>query len=385
MTEKLYLKDSHMKSFKATVISCIKGEKGYEVVLDRTAFFPEGGGQFADTGMIEQVKVLDVQEQAGQIVHYLEDEVLAGTEVEGKIDWEQRFVRMQQHTGEHIVTGLIHKRFGYQNVGFHLGNEVCTLDMNGPITPDELTEIEDLANQAVFQNIKVESLFPTKEELEQLEYRSKKELDGEIQIIHIPGYDMCACCAPHVSYTGEIGLIKLIQMQNYKGGVRITMLCGARALSDYKKKEAAVKNIMHMLSAKEENVSDAVEHLKEEINEIKLQLQNKNREILAYKAEKVEEGQEAVCLFEEDLDGNALREYMNLVLSRNTGICAVMLKTSEGYRYVIGSKTTDVRAIGKCLNEAFQGRGGGKPEMVQGSLKGEEDQIRALFLQIVRE
>lgn len=380
MTRKLYYDDSHMREFQAKVISCRPSKERYQVVLDRTAFFPEGGGQAADTGILGGVQVLDVKEKEGTICHWTDGRLEEGETITGRIDWEARFSRMQQHTGEHVVSGLIHARFGYDNVGFHLGEEVCTLDLSGPITKEELAEIELAANQVVFANLPVEVSYPSKEELKNLDYRSKIEIEGQVRIVTIPGVDVCACCAPHVKLTGEVGLIKFIQMQNYKGGVRITMVCGNRALRDYRAKEESVKAIMQSLSSKEEKIAEAVEHLKEKVTEQKLRAVSLLHELFLYKVREIPEGSGKVCLFEPRLDGGSQRELMNMVLDKGIGICGVFAGTDEeGYRYVIGSKTEDVRMLGKSLNEAFSGRGGGKPEMVQGSLSGTEEEIRKYF------
>lgn len=377
MTEKLFYTDSHMQNFEATVMSCSLSPKGYEAVLDRTAFFPEGGGQGADTGYLGDVRVLDVHERAGIIYHLLEEKIEEGTIVSGVIDWEQRFTRMQQHSGEHIVSGLIHERFGYNNVGFHLGDELCTLDVSGPLTRDELREIEEAANEAVYANIPVEVLYPSKEALAEMEYRSKIEIEGQVRIVRIGEVDTCACCAPHVNTTGEIGMIKFVQWQNYKGGVRITMVCGRRALKDYRMKEDGVKKIMASLCAKEELIAEAVERLKEENSSLKNQIHDLQRGILESKA-LAYEGRKRVCVFE-TLTGNLPKEYMNLLLKNGAELCAVFSKTEDGYRYVIGSAVCDVRPISKKLNEEFAGRGGGKPDMVQGTLHGAEADIRKVF------
>lgn len=380
MTEKLYDRESHMQTFTAEVISCVPSGKAYEVVLDRTAFFPEGGGQAADEGELNGERVRDVQLRGDVIVHTVEKVFESGEKVEGKIDWKKRFSRMQQHTGEHIVSGLTHRHFGYDNVGFHLSDEVCTLDLNGPVSKEQLKKIEYLANEAVFADVPVEISYPTGEELKQMEYRSKIEIEGQVRIVTIPGYDVCACCAPHVKRTGEIGLIKFVQMQNYKGGVRIHMVCGFRALADYQAKEASVKSIMFSLSSKEELIADAVERMKEENAALQIRLAKAQNDMLKYKADAMPKGQEKVCMFEEELTGSAPRELMNLVLDRGASVCAVFAGNErDGYRYVIGSRTSDVREIGKALHEKFEGRGGGKPEMVQGSLKGNEEEIRDCF------
>lgn len=414
MTEKLFYEDSHMRTFTAVVLECgpvgdgapeasaktadarqgerdpgasgrtgeIPEGKRYQIVLDRTAFFPEGGGQYADTGQLqadsEVVRVLDVQERDGKIFHITDRPVPAGSTVSGQIDWAERFMKMQQHTGEHIVSGLVHARFGYDNVGFHLGSTDCTMDFNGKITREELHEIELRANEAAAANLEIQVSCPSGEELAGLEYRSKIEIEGQVRIVTIPGFDVCACCAPHVKKTGEIGVIKLTHVQRYKGGVRVTMLCGSRALADYDRKSASVSQISASLCAKEDEVAEAVEHLKEECARLKARLAEQQKEMLRLKARESDGEEGAVCLFESGLEGEGPRLLMNLVMERGHELCAVFCGNDvEGYRYVIGSVSLDLRKLVKELNAAFSGRGGGKPEMVQGSLKGTESELRA--------
>ena len=351
MTEKLFYQDSHRSTFTAIVQEVRPSGNGYEIILDRTAFFPEGGGQSSDTGSLGGVSVSDVQEIDGKIIHYTDGPLVEGTEVEGCIDWTERFSKMQQHTGEHIVSGLIHKIYGYHNVGFHLGTDSVTLDFNGVVPKEKLHEIEQLANEAVAKNLPVQVLYPTDEELSKISYRSKIEIEGQVRIVVIDGYDVCACCAPHVKQTGEIGLIKLVGMQNYKGGVRISMLCGFRALEDYYQKEKNNREIAVMLSAKEYETAVEVERLQEELAMKKAKIAELERKFLEQKVETLDISSEIVCLFEE----------------------------TEGYRYVLGSRSLDVRKNGKLLNEAFHGRGGGKPEMVQGTVQGKREEIEAFL------
>lgn len=377
MTEKLFYEDSHMITFFATVIACEKAGDYYEAVLSRTAFFPEGGGQYADTGRIDGIEVIDVQERDGYIYHKLPSPLEVGKEVEAMLDWEERFSKMQQHSGEHIVSGLVHQTYGYDNVGFHMGKDAVTMDFNGVLTKEQLKEIEKRANEAVVKNIDIQVLYPTKEQLKNMEYRSKIEIDGQVRIVVVPGYDTCACCAPHVKKTGEIGIIKLVGVQNYKGGVRVSMLCGFRALADYEEKSESVKAVSVMLSAKEKDIAEEVSRLKEEMECQKGKMAELQREILTYKVKALEDNQEIVIVFEPELTGSAPRELMNLILAKNTTVaCVFSGNSTDGYRYVIGSKTLDTRIYAKALNEKFHGRGGGKPEMVQGSLWGNEMEIR---------
>ncbi len=377
MTEKLFYVDSHMITFSAVVKACENKGDYYEAVLDRTAFFPEGGGQYADTGVIDGVRVFDVQEKDGIIFHKIEGPIEVGKEVEGTIDWEERFSKMQNHSGEHIVSGLVHGMFGYDNVGFHMGKDAITMDFNGVLTKEDLKVIEKKANEAVAKNFDIEILYPSQEELAEIVYRSKIEIEGQVRIVRFPGYDVCACCAPHMNKTGEIGLIKLLGLQNYKGGVRVSMLCGFRALADYNEKAEQVKNISVMLSAKENEVSQEVAKLKEELWVQKNKIYELQKTLLKYKVNEIPDNEELAVIFDAELEGNGPRELMNMLLEKQARIAAVFAGTdATGYRYVMGSKTVDVRPLAKILNEKFQGRGGGKPEMVQGSLSGGQEEIK---------
>lgn len=380
MTDKLFYEDSYMENFVAMVCSCEKSGDGYAIVLDQTAFFPEGGGQTSDTGMLDDSTVWEVKEKDNIVYHYAKKALQVGTQVNGHINYKERFSKMQQHSGEHIVSGLVHEEYGYDNVGFHLGTEAVTMDFNGALTKEELREIEWKANEAVTKNLNIEVTYPSKEVLETLTYRSKIEIDGQVRIITVPGYDICACCAPHVKTTGEIGMIKLTGIQNYKGGVRVSMLCGFRALADYTRKEEQMKVLSGMLSAKEEVITEAVEKLQKDLFAAKIRCSVLQRTTLTYKAEHIE-AQEKIYLFEEEFDADDARELMNLLLQKKVTVCAIFFGSEDdGYRYVIGSKSVDVREIAKRLNQEFDGRGGGKKEMVQGSLAGKRADIEKILI-----
>ena len=378
---RLYYATPYVKTFMCTVESCVQNKKGtWDAVLNQTAFYPEGGGQPSDTGTLNGVKVLHVSEKGETIIHELEAPLEEGTLAEGVIDWQKRYDNMQQHTGEHIVSGIVHERFGYNNVGFHLGADYCTMDFDGPISKAQLKEIETEANEAVYRNLEVEVLYPSKEELKDMDYRSKIEIEGQVRIVKIPGYDVCACCAPHVKTTGEIGAVKLVSMVSYKGGERITMLCGRRAMRDYEKKDAMTKEISTMLCAKEYEVAEAVGRLKSEQTRMKSQIAELQQKLLKFCVAEIPVDEKIVTVFDGSLSGNLPREMMNQLLDKGAVICAVFAGTDEeGYRYVIGSRSEDVRSISKTLNSTLEGRGGGKPEMVQGSVKGTEDAVKEII------
>lgn len=380
MTRQLFNENSCQKEFTATVTDCQPDGGAYRILLDQTAFFPEGGGQGGDKGFLNNLEIFDTQEQDGLIWHYARSPLAPQTSVSGRLDWNTRFDRMQQHSGEHIVSGLIHRRFGYDNVGFHLGETEMTLDFNGPVTKKDLTEIEREANQAVWDNLPIEITYPSREELEVLNYRSKIEIEGQVRIVAIPGIDVCACCAPHVKHTGEIGLIRLTNVQAHRGGVRIHMLAGGRALADCSKKEQNVKAISVLLSAREDETAKAVERLKQENFDLTGRILRLQKALIQQKALAVPEGTENIVFFEEDLNADTARELVNLLTGRCTGTACVFIgNDTDGYRYILGSARGDVRPLCRKLNEAFQGKGGGKPEMVQGSLWGTQEAVRALL------
>lgn len=392
MTEQLYYQDSYIKDFEAVVLSCIPNGNHFEAVLDRTAFFPEGGGQCADTGVLHienrEIQVFDVQERNGEIIHFIDKEILPGQTVIGELDFQERFSKMQQHTGEHIISGIVHRRFGYENVGFHLGKEEVTIDYDGPLTPEELRSIEYEANQVVAENREIRAYFPGTEELEKIPYRSKKELQGKIRIVEIQDCDICACCAPHVKTTGNVGLIKITNAIRYKGGMRLWITCGMRALEDYNQKEASVVQISNMLSAKQQEVTDAVKRLTEEIQQLKEKAAKmQERLVMGYlESEKVvlkENPNANLLLFEKELDAMAMRNFVNAGMELTKGVCGAFVgDEKQGFRYVLGS-SGDIREIGKKLNAAFQGKGGGKPPMIQGSLVGEEEKIREFLEKVL--
>ena len=334
MTEQLYYQDSYIKDFEAVVLSCIPNGNHFEAVLDRTAFFPEGGGQCADTGVLHienrKIKVFDVQERDGEIIHFIDEEILPGQTVIGEVEFQERFSKMQQHTGEHIISGIVHRRFGYENVGFHLGKEEVTMDYDGPLTGEELRSIEYEANQVVAENREIKAYFPSTEELEKIPYRSKKELQGKIRIVEIQDCDICACCAPHVQTTGNVGLIKITNAIRYKGGMRLWIACGMRALEDYNQKEASVVQISNMLSAKQQEVTEAVKRLTEEIQQLKEKAAKmQERLVMGYleseKAVLKENPNANLLLFEKELDTMAMRNFVNAGMELTKGVCGAFV------------------------------------------------------------
>ena len=376
--EKLYYESAYRKEFEGTVLSCEPGKNGFEIVLDQTAFYPEGGGQPADTGILGGVRVLDVHEKNGRIVHMTKEPLTPGETVLGKIDWDRRFLHMQEHSGEHLVSGLIHGRFGYDNVGFHMGAEEVTIDFNGLLEWKDLMEIEAEANRLIWENEEVYAGFPPKEELAALDYRSKKELSGEIRIVKIPGADICACCGTHVARTGEIGLVKFLSMIHYKGGVRISLLCGRAALMDYEKRREQLQNISVLLSVKPLEAFGAVEKLKGETERLKEALSKNGKRIIEMETAGLKKRDGRLYLLEPDFDGLMLRHLANRMLEEGRGETVLALgETAGGFLYVLGSRTEDMRQLSKELNGLLSGRGGGSQQMAQGTFFAAPESVSA--------
>lgn len=368
-TIRLFDEDSRMTQFEACVLACEPDGDLYKVVLNQTAFFPEEGGQSCDRGTLQDIPVEKVLEKDRVIYHWLKEPLWEGDTVTGIIDWEKRFSDMQQHSGEHIVSGLMHEYHQLDNVGFHLGSECVTMDFNGVLTEEQLQKIEYRANKAVAANLEIRVSWPSAEELAELPYRSKKPLEGPVRIVEIPGYDICACCAPHVTRTGEIGMIKLVGMEKYKGGIRVKMLCGFRALADYSEKDRSVRQISVLLSAKPDEVAEAVARQKAENAELRSAIGQLKMAVIEEKIKHLPKDRQHICFFDEQLEKTNLRRAVHLLIEKYDGLCGCFTgDDNHGYRYVIGSRTMDASAEGKKLNEIFNGRGGGSKEMFQGSV-----------------
>ncbi|MDD6307530.1 MAG: alanine--tRNA ligase-related protein [Clostridiales bacterium] len=384
MTKKLYDLDAYQREFDAEVVSCEKTEQKdgtvYQVILNQTLFFPEEGGQSPDKGTIDGLKVLDVQIKKDVITHTLEQPLTVGAKVHGIIDWEHRFYNMQQHSGEHIFSGTVHSKFGFNNVGFHLSDNIVTMDFDGVLTAEQVNEIEYRVNEVITENLPVEVTYPSKEELAVLDYRSKIEIEGQVRIVTIPGVDVCACCAPHVKHTGEVGMLKVMSLSNYKGGVRISILCGFRALLAFRQKSEIISAISGSLSANQELLPDLVEKLKNSNQDLKYQLAEVKQKLMAEKIAEIPAEQKHVILFETDIDIPVMRNVINELTASHTGICGIFVGTEEeGYQFIIGSSTSDCREIAALLREKVGARGGGSAAMIQGSVKAKEQELLQLL------
>ena len=407
MTEKLYDANAYLTEFDATVVSCRAADSEatagkpcaddgatagkqcadggaaadqpcaplWEVVLDKTAFYPEGGGQPCDFGVLGGSQVTDVQEKDGIIYHLCSAPLEVGSSVHGTIDWDRRLMHMREHSGEHIISGIICHTHGYSNIGFHMGKDCVTIDFSGPLTAEQIQEAEDLANQKVLENVEIKAEYPDSETLVELDYRSKKELIGAIRIVTIPGADVCACCGTHVKYTGEVGPIKVISAEHAKGGSRLDILIGEKALADYKSRFENTQKISALLSVKPEQTAEATEKLLQTVADLKQELGALKMRMLEEKVDAVEAGSSACVLFEQGLSTVDVRKLADK-LSRKVAFAAVFCgNDAEGYQYVICASDRDISAFGKTFNKALCGRGGGKNPMIQGQVKAGQTEI----------
>ena len=378
-TEKLYYADAYQKTFTATVVACLPRKKGFSIILDKTCFYPEGGGQPGDRGTLNDIPVTDAHEKEGQVLHYTDSPLEVGSSVTGTINWDRRFDLMQQHSGEHMVSGVVNRRWGYDNVGFHMGADMITIDFSGVLTEQQLLEVEQEVNRRIWQNSKVKCSYPSPEELKEIPYRSKKELTGSVRIVEFPGADICACCGTHVKYTGEIGLVKLLSVEKFHSGVRVEMVSGQRAYQYLTEVQQQNKKISQLLSAKVMETAKAVENLSADLEQKKFQLFQMENTQFAEKAEELR-GKGNVFVKMEQLSADGVRRAAIAMQETCGGRAAVFSGNDEtGYKYAVGLPGGDLRSWVKEFNSALNGRGGGKPGFVQGSVSAKWDEIVAFM------
>lgn len=381
---KLYDLDAYATEFDAQVVSCeavsCNEQEVYAVILDKTLFFPEEGGQSPDKGTLDGKDVLDVQIKKDIVTHYLAQPVEAGATVHGILDWTHRFFNMQQHSGEHIFSGIVHRDYGFNNVGFHLSDNIVTMDFDGVLSAEQIADVEYKVNEAIARNVEITTAFPSKEELASLEYRSKIEIDGAVRIVTVEGFDVCACCAPHVKRTGEIGMLKVMSVQNYKGGVRISMLCGFRALQAYREKCEVVSALTNLLSTSQETLVERVSQMKDTVRDLKIQIGTVKQDMMFAKIYNIPEDEGDVILFEEDLDTPVMRNVVNELVENHMGINAVFTgNDEEGYRFILGSNVQDCTAVAVNLKDAFGAKCGGSVGMIQGSVNTTREKLEFFF------
>ena len=377
-TKKLYYDNPFLRRFAAVVTSCEEAKGGWAVTLDQTAFYPEGGGQPYDTGTLGGAQVREVREKDGVIVHLCDAPLAAGAAVEGAIDWARRFAHMQQHSGEHICSGLICARFHCDNVGFHMGADAVTIDFNADIPWEALLEIEAEANRYIYEDHPIDIRLCRGAALDTIDYRSKKPLAGDVRIVSFPGADCCACCGTHVASSGQVGLVKFLSVQKFRAGVRIELLCGGRALRYLSACWEQDVRVAQALSVKPAASFAAVERLLGELSALKLRCARLEEAAFAQIAAQYE-GKGDVLLFEDEMNGDSVRRLCDAVANACGGRCAVFAGAGNTWKYAISQADGDLRALTKALNAALCGRGGGKPNFVQGSVNAARAAIEEFF------
>ena len=378
-TEKLYYADPFLKTFTATVLDCQPGKNGFIVTLDRTAFYPEGGGQPADQGTLDGAAVTDVHEKNGVVLHNVDSAVEIGKTVTGVIDWARRFDHMQQHSGEHICSGLICGRYHCDNVGFHMGTDMVTIDFNADIPWEELLEIEAQANQYIYEDHPIDIQFHRGAELDAIDYRSKKPLEGDVRIVAFPGADCCACCGTHMLRSGQVGLVKFLSVQKFREGVRIELLCGKRALNYLARTWEQAKTIGQRLSVKPVDAAAAVERLENELSAAKLRCAQLEESVFAAIAQE-QAGRGDVLLFQPPMKPDSVRKLADAAAKTCGGLAAVFAGEGIHYAYALGrADGQDISAQVKAMNAALHGRGGGRNGFAQGSVEAERSAIEAFF------
>ena len=379
MTEKLYYKDAYIKEFEAVVLSCEKLDGGFDVVLDKTAFFPTEGGQYSDTGTLGGGRVKDVLEKEGVIHHICDTECPVGEKLACKIDFDKRYEKMQCHTGEHILSGLFHSELGLNNVGFHLGEDEVTMDVDAYLDEEDIVKIERLANRVIYENVPVLAYFPDKDELSSLEYRSKLELTENVRIVKIGDYDTCACCAPHVKRTGEVGIIRILDVMKHRGGTRLTIIAGVRALSDYRERYEEIRAVSGLLSVPKNEIASGTARLLSEYEALKFKYKSAREELFRIRAESIENTDGNLVVYYEDASPEELRTVANSALGRVFGMLVLLCGKEGDFKYLIVSESVDLRSAAKDINSNLGGRGGGKPEAIQGSFSASLSDICAYF------
>lgn len=402
MSKKIYDYDSHVRSFDAVVEACVFDEKKglYALELDKTAFFAEGGGQKCDRGTLESgtlQQVVDVQsfldeDKKEHICHYVKEAFEVGSTVHGELDYAYRFENMQQHSGEHILSGILYAKKGYHNVGFHLGDDVTTLDFDGPLSQKEVEQLEKEGNEVIYRNLPISIDYPDAETLKQLDYRSKKELTGDIRIVRVgidasgdirDAIDCCACCAPHVMKTGEIGMIKIIRAENYKGGMRLTIVCGSRALRDYSQKHESLSKMAVEMSTSPEKVPASMQKLRQEVAELSAKADRLTKELMEFRVEKLKrlgDTQSSLCLLDEGGDAVAARNLVNALTPYFKGHVAVLMpKAGDEFFFIVGSAQENMKDFSVEMRKELNARGGGSDKMIQGTIRGEVSVLEAFL------
>ncbi len=377
MTEKLYYQDSYNFSFEANIYQIINGDK-IAVILDRTCFFPEGGGQKSDIGYIGNSFVYDVQEIDGIIYHYVKDlsDLECNKIYNCKIDGNIRFSRMQAHTGEHILSGLAYKYFGAENVGFHMDEtQLMTVDFDLPLSPEQVSFLENESNRCIYENHPVKSEIYTVEDAKNLRYRSKIEFSDYIRIVSISDVDMCACCAPHLNCTAQVGLLKILSCISHRGGVRLSLICGIAAFNDYKDKFKQILNISSMICSPHDKTDAGVEQLISQNKDIRKKISDQKERLFNFICDSVTYEDFIIMSFN-DFNAEELRLLSNKLSSKSQyGVFLFTGNDYNGYSYCFNSDIINSSDFLREMKASINATGGGKGNIIQGKIQCDKQSI----------
>ncbi len=377
-TVRLFDGDAYVKDFTANVLSSREDGNRYLTVLDRTAFFPEGGGQSSDTGAIGGVRVSHVFEKDGVIYHVTDSPVSCGA-AECSLDFAERYRKMQNHTGEHVLCGVAHNLWGAENVGFHLSDEYVRVDLDVYLDGEKVKRLERLANDVVTENHAVSSGYPAPEELPSLDFRSKDGIEGDVRLVRIEGVDLCACCAPHVRSTAEVGLIKVVDSIKYKGGTRLSIVCGSDAVRLFIAEHEELSSLAESYSVKRSDLASAVGRQREELSAVSYKLKRAERALMESELEKIAPTGGDLCFFYDGADPENVRGFLNGAAAKCNIAAGFIGNDKEGYSYIIRSDMADLKALANEINGAIGGRGGGSPAMIRGTCSATRKTIEEYF------
>ncbi len=382
MTEKIYLENPYLRQIDARIVEKKYLNNKYYIKTNRTIFYPNlAGGQPGDKGTINGVEVLDTYEEGNDIIHVVKDNIHSD-KVQLSIDWENRFDYMQQHSGQHLLSAVFYKLYSGKTVGFYIGKEYVYIDINIPnINKIHIEKIEEFANKIIFSNFQIKSYIIEKKDMEKIPVRKEPIVNSNIRIVEIDGIDFSPCCGTHVRNTGEIGMIKIRKVENYKGNIRVEFVCGNRALIDYSWKSNYIRNISNLLSTKDKNVYDRVKKLYSQKEVLEKENRALREELYKYKAQellkkaRLIKGVNFICHKFENIEPKEINSIVSHINTLKNNILILGLNNKNNANYII-SRSSNININMKNIhNEITQNiniKGGGSPQTVQGACNRKE-------------
>lgn len=382
MTKKLFIKNTYIKEFNANIIKLFEENNEFHLLLDQTAFFPEGGGQPCDLGFIDEIPVKYVYEEDDSIYHVVGNLPNKLENLKCILDWNRRFDHMQQHLGQHILSSAFETLCDAETIGFHLGAEYVTIDLNQPLKEGDISSVEYFANQIIFNDLVVETLYPTPEELSVLPLRKKTSVKENIRIVKIDDFDYSACCGTHPNRTGEVGLIKIRKWENYKEGIRIEFVCGNRALKDYFYKNNITNIASSILSVKDVDIINSIERINEELIVVKKENKNLKEKLMEYESKDLINSSNRIkditiiSNLYRGRDFGELRQLSSIITNMSKSIVIFGNIIDDKAQLIIsrskGINNINIKAIFDEVIQIIDGKGGGNQFTAQGGGKNSE-------------